>query len=150
MIQLPVNQKAPLDYEMLDRYDAGISLLGFEVKSLKLGRGNLAGAFVLVRGGEAYLVNTEIPPYQAGNTPLGYDPSRPRKLLLNRRELDTLAGAAKTRGLTLVPIRFYTKGPRIKLEFALARRKKGKDKRAIIRSREAKRTIERALKHSGQ
>src|SRR3989344_6121200 len=147
-MELIENRRAGFDYELLERLEAGPQLFGHEVKSLRARQGSLAGAFVIVRGNEAWLVNAQIPPYQGANTPPGYDPTRPRKLLLHRRELETLAGTTSHKGLTLVAIRVYTRGARIKEEFAPARRKKKGDKRATIREREDKKTIERALRRS--
>ena len=146
MPDLAVNRKAIFDYDILETYEAGIELFGFEVKSVRSGRMQLAGSFVLMRNGQAWLVNATIPPYQPANAPAGYDPARPRRLLLHRRELEEIGGRAAQRGLTLVPLRVYTKGPRIKVAFGLARRKKKYDRRAEIRGREDRRKIERALK----
>ncbi|MBI4132099.1 MAG: SsrA-binding protein SmpB [Candidatus Sungbacteria bacterium] len=143
---LATSRRAEFDYEILETYEAGLELFGFEVKSVRADRMNLAGAFVLMRGGEAWLVNAAIPPYQAANTPAGYDPERPRKLLLHRRELKELIGKSAQKGLTLVALRVYTKGPRIKIAFGLARRKKTYDKRERIREREDRKKIERTLR----
>ena len=140
------NKRARFDYEFLKEYEAGIELLGFEVRSLRNKRGSLRGAYVVVRGGEAYLVGATIPPYQPGNTPDSYDPERARRLLLSRKELAELAGADTAKGLTLVPIALYNKGRRLKLSFALARGKKKHDKRETIKEREAKRKVARVLK----
>lgn len=144
---IAVNRKASFDYEILQTYEAGIGLLGLEVKSVKSGRMNLTGSFAVIRQGEAWLVNADIPPYQPKNTPPEYDPARPRKLLLHRRELKELIGKTAQKGLTLVPLKVYTKGPRIKIEIGLARRRKKYNKRERIREREDQRKIERALKH---
>lgn len=141
-----VNRRATFDYEILETYEAGIELLGFEVKSIKAGRANLAGAFVVIKNNEAVLLSADIPPYQAKNTPAGYDPIRSRKLLLHKSEIKELVGKSAQKGLTLVPLRVYNKGPRVKLEFGLARHKKKYDKREKIREREDKRKINRALK----
>ncbi|MDP3727314.1 MAG: SsrA-binding protein SmpB [bacterium] len=146
MAVLATNRRAEFDYEILEPYEAGIELYGFEVKSLRAGRGELAGAFVIIRGGEAWLVNVSIPPYQNANTPADYDPARPRRLLLHRRELEELIGKSAQKGLTLAVLRIYTKGPRIKVGFGLARRRKKQDERERIREREDKRKIDRALK----
>ncbi|MDP3727352.1 MAG: SsrA-binding protein SmpB [bacterium] len=146
MAVLAINRRAEFDYEILETYEAGIALHGFEVKSLRAGRMQLAGAFVIIRGGEAWLVNASIPPYQNANTPTGYDPVRPRRLLLHRRELEELIGKSAQKGLTLAVLRVYTKGPRIKVGFGLARHRKKRDERERIREREDKRKIDRALK----
>ncbi|OGI61748.1 SsrA-binding protein [Candidatus Nomurabacteria bacterium RIFCSPHIGHO2_01_FULL_39_9] len=140
------NKKAYFDYEVLEPFEAGLKLLGFEVKSIKNHRGSLEGARVIIRGSEAYLVGASIPPYQAKNTPAGYDETRIRKLLVTKQELKSLIGKEKTKGLTLVPISMYTKGRNIKLRFAIVRGKKKYDKRKTIKERETKRTIARTLK----
>ncbi len=140
------NKKATFDFEILKKFEAGIVLHGFEVKSLRAGRASLAGARVLVRGGEAFLVGATIQPYQPGNTPQQYDPERPRKLLLTQKELAELSGADTQKGLTFIPLSWYNSKRKIKLEFALARGKKSHDKRESIKERESKRTIGRTLK----
>jgi SsrA-binding protein len=140
------NRKAKFNYEILDKYDAGISLLGTEVKSLKEKKGNFTGAYVVIRGKEAFLVEAEIPPYQIANTPDGYDPRRPRKLLLSKKELLKLNEFEKNKGLTLIPISLYNKGRNLKLEFAVAKGKKLSDKRETIKRRESDREIHRTLK----
>ena len=145
-MDLAVNKRAPFDYETLETYEAGIQLYGHEVKSVRARHAGIAGAFVIIRGGEAWLVNAAIPPYQAKNAPPGYDPVRSRKLLLHARELKELIGKSAQKGLTLIPLRLYTRNARIKLAFALARHKKSQDKRATIREREDQRNIERALR----
>lgn len=146
MAVLAVNRRAGFDYEVLETYEAGIELLGFEVKATKSGRANIAGSFVVIKNGEAVWLNADILPYQPRNTPSGYDPTRSRKLLLRKSEIKELIGKSAQKGLTLIPLRLYTKGPRIKLEFGLARHKKKYDKREKIRTREDQRKIERALK----
>ncbi len=145
---IAVNRRAAFDYEILEEYEAGIALHGHEVKSVRAGWMQLAGSFAIIRGGEAWLVNAAIPPYQPANTPAGYDPARARRLLLKKAEIRELIGTSAQRGLTLVPLRVYTKGPRIKVAFGLARRKKKYDKRERIREREDQRKIERALRKS--
>lgn len=140
------NKKASFSYELQDKYEAGIELLGFEVKSLKNKRGNLSGSYIVIRGNEAFLIGLDIPPYQANNTPDNYDQIRPRKLLLTKKELRELAEMDNQKGLTLVPISLYNKGRNVKLNFAVGRGKKTRDKRETIKNREAKRDIERSLK----
>ncbi|MDO8560973.1 MAG: SsrA-binding protein SmpB [bacterium] len=142
-----VNKRALFDYEVLEKYEAGIELFGFEVKAIKNGRVNLAGSYVVIKGSEAWLINASIPPYQAKNTPANYDPDRSRKLLLHKSEIKELIGKTAEKGLTLVPIRVYDKKSRIKIELALARHKQGRDKRQAIREREDARKIERAIKN---
>lgn len=139
------NKKAGFDYEILEKFESGISLLGFEVKSLKKGQGSLLGAHIIVRGGEAFLVGANIPPYQPANTPKNYDPEQPRKLLLSKKELAQLAGAESQKGLTIVPISVYSKGNKLKLEIAIARGKKKHDKRESIKKRDIERDIAREL-----
>lgn len=140
------NKKALHDFEVLEKFEAGIELYGFEVKSLRAGQGSLLGAYVIVRGGEAFLVGANIPPYQPANTPKDYDPERPRKLLLHKRELDTLRGAEGKKGLTIVPISVYTKGRKLKVEITIARGKKKHDKREQIKKRDTELDIARELK----
>jgi len=139
------HKKARFDYEIMDKYEAGIELLGFEVKSLMSKRGSLEGAFVIARGGEAFLMGASIPPYQAKNTPAGYDPYRTRRLLLKKSEINFLAGK-ETNGLTIVPLSMYNKGTKIKIEIAVVRHKKKHDKRELIKKRETGREIRRELK----
>ena len=140
------NKKAYFDYEILEEIEAGIKLLGFEVKSLKKGQGSLAGAYVIIRGDEAFLVGAHVPPYQPGNTPKDYDPLRPRKLLLNKKEIVTLAEFEKQRGLTMMPLSMYNKNGKIKVSVGIGRGKKKYDKRETIRRRDIEREIGRTLK----
>jgi len=142
------NKKARFDFELLDRFEAGIELHGFEVKTLRGGRGSLEGAHVTVRGGEAFLIGATIPPYQTGNVPESYDPMRHRRLLLNKKELSQLAATEHQKGLTIVPVSVYNKGDKLKVEIAIARGKKKYDKREVTKSREVKRHIERTLKNA--
>lgn len=146
MNDLAVNRRAHFDYEILSTYEAGISLFGFEVKAIKSGRINLAGAYALIRNSEAWLINATIPPYQAANAPADYDPTRTRRLLLHKSEIKELIGGATERGLTIVPLKVYTKRNRVKMLIGLGRRKKKSDKREIIKRRETNREIERTLK----
>lgn len=140
-----VNKKAQFDYEILETYEAGIELLGFEVKAIRKGFASLAGSFAIIRGGEAYLLNANIPPYQPGNTPKEHDPARTRKLLLTKDEIKELVGKTEKTGLTLVPLRLYNKKSKIKLELGLARHKKARDKRETIRKRETEREMKRLV-----
>lgn len=137
------NKKARFDYEILDTYEAGVELRGFEVKAIKTGKANLSGAYVLIRNGQALLTNADIPPYQSLNTPEGYDPKRTRRLLLNKKEIAELIGKTKESNLTIVPLKLYNKGGKIKLEIDLARGRKKWDKREVIRKRETAREIKR-------
>ena len=140
------NKKATFDFELMERYEAGAELLGTETKSIRHGQGKLTGAYVVVRGGEIYLVGASIPPFQKANAPKSYDDQRPRKLLLSRKEIEELFTASEKNGLTIVPIRWYNNGRRLKLEIAIARGKKKFDKRETLRDRDSKRSIERILK----
>lgn len=140
------NTKARFDYEVLERYDAGIELLGFEVKSVRNGRGSITGAHIIIRGGEAFIVGMRIDPYQPGNTDPAYDPDRTRKLLLTKKEILELEEQDAKKGLTLVPLSLYDKGGKIKLGFAVARGKKEFDKRETIKKRDTDRDLRRLMK----
>ncbi len=140
------NRKARFDFEMLERFEAGLELTGAEVKSLRNGQGSLDGAYVIVRGNEAYLVGMHIAPYQAKNTPDDYDPLRARRLLLSRKEIDVIASEEHQKGLTIVPESVYNKGRYIKVSSAVARGKKKADKRETLKKREADRDIQRAFR----
>ena len=139
------NRRARHDYNLLDRYEAGLVLTGTEVKSLREGKTSLQQAYAEVREGEAWLVGVHIAEYDQGNR-ANHDPDRPRKLLLHRREVDRLYGQVREKGLTVVPTRLYFKDGRVKVELALARGKDTIDKRRTLADRDAKRQIERALK----
>ena len=141
------NKKARLNYEILEEIEAGLELLGGEVKSLRAGEGKLDGAHAIVRGGEAYLVGSTIPPYQPSNTAEGYDPARPRKLLLTKAQIMALAQAESAKGLTIVPLRVYNKGKHLKVLLGVARGKKKFDKRATLKERDTKREMQRTLKN---
>lgn len=140
------HKRVGFDYTILEELEAGIELRGYEVKSLRAGRGSLKGARVVARGGEAYLVSASIPPYQQANTPKSYDAERPRRLLLSKKEIAHIASAEGEKGLTIVPIKVYNSGRNLKLRLAIVRGKKKEDKRQSIRAREEKRRIERTLK----
>lgn len=141
------NKKAYFDFEILERFEAGLELFGFEVKSLKSGQGSLAGSYIILRGGEAFLVEASIPPYQPANTPKEYDERRPRRLLLTKKELSELIGIEKQKRLTMVPLSLYNKGGTIKAELAVVRGKKKHDKRETIKKRDVERDIGRTLKN---
>lgn len=139
------NRRARRDYELLERYEAGIALTGTEVKSARAGKVHLGQAYADIRDGEAWLIGASIAEY-AQRGPFGHDPGRDRKLLLHRREIDSLLGKVREKGLTLVPTRMYLKDGKVKVEIALARGREKADKRRLIAEREARRQIERALK----
>jgi SsrA-binding protein len=139
------NRRARHDFQLLDRFEAGIQLTGTEVKSLREGRVEAKRAYADIRGGEVWLIGIHIAPYEQGATD-AHDPDRDRKLLLHRREIESLTGKIKERGFTLVPTRIYFKDGRAKVELALARGKDTVDKRRDIAKRDADRQIERALK----
>lgn len=149
MKTLSQNKKAYFNYQILENLEAGISLIGQEVKSIKSGRINLAGSYVVLKNEEVYLTGANIPPYQPKNAPLDYNPERPRKLLLKKSEIKYLIGKTKQKGLTLVPLKVYTKRGRIKLEIGIAKGKRKTDKRELIKKREADREIDRELKSRG-
>ncbi|MEK9143428.1 MAG: SsrA-binding protein SmpB [Patescibacteria group bacterium] len=136
-----VNRKAFFDYEITDRFEAGIHLLGSEVKSLKNGDAKLDGSYVRVIGSEIYLIGAQIFPYVFAR-PEGYDPARTRKLLLHKKEIVSLKGKLDGANLTLVPISWYTKGPLVKLEVGLARGKKKYEKREKMKKEDQKRDLE--------
>ena len=139
------NRKARHDYQLLERVEAGLVLTGTEVKSLRDGRTTMAQAYADIRDGEAWLNGLEISVYEQGNR-ANHEPVRARKLLLHRREIDSLYGMVREKGLTIVPTRLYFKDGRVKVELALARCKDVRDKRRAVVEREAKRDIDRALK----
>ncbi len=153
MANLIENTKARFNYEIQETLEAGIELFGHEVKSLRNKQGSLEGAYVIVRGGEAYAVNIFIPPYQENNTPSGYEPRRNRRLLLKKDEITKLAnieasGGKGSGGLTIVPIAIYNKGAFIKVSVAVVRGKKKYDKRETTKKRETDREVRRTLKNS--
>jgi SsrA-binding protein len=139
------NRRARHDYHLLDRIEAGLQLTGTEVKSLRAGGAQLGQAYAEIREGEAWLVGASIAEYAQGNV-ANHRPERDRKLLLHRREIDSLYGKIREKGLTLVPTRLYFKDGRVKVEIALARGKERIDKRRDLAERDAKRQVERALR----
>lgn len=139
------NRRALHDYEILEKIEAGLVLLGPEVKSLREGRANLSDSYAVLRRGEAYLVNAHVSPYAQASRE-NPDPRRERKLLLNRSEIRRLAGKVSERGLTLVPLSLYFKNGRAKVELGLARGKRVYDKRQTLKRREQEREIERAVR----
>ncbi|MBI2024150.1 SsrA-binding protein SmpB [Candidatus Giovannonibacteria bacterium] len=140
------NKKAYFNYEIIEKYEAGLELLGLEVKSLKQKHGNISGARVIIRGDEAYIVGMDIPPYQPNNTPKNYERERTKKILLHKEEISRLAGKAEERGLTIIPTKIYTVRGRIKAEIAVVRGKKKFEKREKIKKRDIEREIGRSIK----
>jgi len=140
------NKKANFNYEVLEKFEAGLELLGFEVKAIKNKQGNIDGAYVVIRGGEAFLIGADIPPYQGKNTPASYERIRNRKLLLTKKEIARIADEETKKGLTIVPISLYNKGVKIKVELAIVRGKRKFDKRETIKKRDSDREIRRTLK----
>ncbi len=142
-MSLVTNRKASFNYEILDKYTAGIELFGYEVKSLMKSQGSLEGTHITIRGGEAYIIGMFIPPYQANNTPKDYDPYRNRKLLLTKKEINDLSEVESKKGLTVVPLSVYNKGRKIKLDIASVRGKKKFDKRESIKKRDTELELKR-------
>ena len=138
------NRKAHFDYEFLERFSAGLELLGPEVKSVRAGKLSLVGSYISVRGAEAFLLNADIAPYQTNNMPKDYDSLRAKKILLSKNEIASLSKAEQTKGLTIIPISVYSKGRFIKLDVAIARGKKQFDKRQAIKSRDVDRDLKRS------
>jgi len=140
------NKKVHFNYEIGDTYSAGMELFGFEVKSLRKGHGSLEGAYVTVRGKEAFLINAFIPPYQENNTSDSYNPRRNRKLLLTKKEIEKLGSIEKTKNLTVLPISVYNKGRVLKIDIGIGKGKKKHNKRQVIKERETDRETEREFK----
>jgi len=145
-MSLVQNKKVHFNYEIIERYEAGIELFGSEVKALRAGRGSLDGSHVTVRGGEAYLVGATIQPYQSGNVTKDYNATRNRRLLLTKSEIAELGAQESKKGLTIVPISVYNKQRKLKVEIAIVRGKKTHDKRETIKKREAERDVMRDIK----
>ena len=140
------NRQARYLYEILESYEAGIVLVGTEVKSIRAGKVNLKDGYAIIRQGEAWLLNVHISPYKAGGDYFNHEPRRTRKLLLHRKEINRLIGKVEQQGLTLIPLKMYFKGGRIKIAIGLGKGKKIHDKRESIKRREDKRDIARAMK----
>ena len=139
------NRRAWHNYHVIDRYEAGIELRGTEVKSLRNGQVTLKDSYAEVRGGEMYLVNAHINPYEQGNI-YNHDPERPRRLLMHKREITRLGSRVAEKGLTLVPLRLYFKRGRVKVEIGLCKGKHTVDKRDALRDRDIKRETDRMIK----
>lgn len=140
-----VNRQARHNYFIEETYEAGLVLVGSEVKSLRDGKANLKDSYARIQKGEAYLVNAHVSPYSGANQ-FNHEPTRTRKLLMHRREIERLTGKTKVRGLTLIPLRLYFKNGRAKVELGLARGKKLYDKRETLKRKEARREVERSIK----
>ncbi len=143
------NRRARHRFELLETYECGIELLGTEVKALREGKAQLGDAYAVIDHGEVWLRNAHIPPYPPA-ADQNHDPERPRKLLMHRYEIERLIGRIQRRGLTLIPTRIYFKGPRAKVELALARGKEHRDRRREIADRDMRREVERELKQRGR
>jgi SsrA-binding protein len=139
------NRRARQRFELIERFEAGIALRGSEVKSLRNGKAQMSDAYAAIDHGEVWLRGLHIPPYEPASRE-NHEPERPRKLLLHRTEIERLIGKTAERGLTLIPTRIYFKGPRAKVELALARGKEGRDRRREIAERDVRREVEREFK----
>ena len=144
------NRKARHDYFIEESFEAGLALTGSEIKSLRGGRLNLRGGYARIVDGEVWLYDVHISPYEQSGAYFNHEPTRPRKLLLHRREIDRIAGQVERQGFTLVPLRVYFKGRRAKLELGLARGKKLYDKRETEKRREADREARAMMKAKGR
>ncbi len=143
---IAVNRKARFDYFIEERYEAGIALMGWEIKSMRAGKAQITEAYVYLKNGEAFMFGAHLTPLNSASTHVEVDPTRTRKLLLNRRELDHLIGAVERRGYTLVPLELYWKNGRAKLAIGLAKGKKQHDKRATEKDRDWQRDKGRIMK----
>jgi SsrA-binding protein len=141
------NRQARYLYEILETYEAGIALVGTEVKSVRAGKVNLRDGFALIRGGEVWLLNVQISVYESSSQTFNHEPRRTRKLLMHRDEIRKLTGKTQEQGLTLVPLKMYFKRGLVKVDIALVRGKKLHDKREDIRKREDQRNMQRAMKN---
>src|SRR3989344_3133863 len=137
------NPKARFDYEILETIETGLVLEGHEVKAIKTGKASIKGSYVKIMDGAPYLIGATVSPYQPANTPTDYDPQRSRKLLLSKKEISALVGTSQSHGLTLVPLKIYTKKGRLKLLVGIARGKKKYDKRETIKRKDVQRAKER-------
>lgn len=141
------NKKAYFNYEITEKFTAGIELFGYEVKSIRAKKGQLEGAYITIRGGEAFLIGANIPAYQIANAPEDFNPLRNRKLLLTKKEIKILSDIENKKGLTIVAIAVYNAGRKLKLEIGIAKGKKSFDKRESIKKRDTDREIRRTLKN---
>jgi SsrA-binding protein len=140
------NKKATYNFEVLDKFEGGLMLTGFETKAVRAGKVKLDGSFITSKGGELFLKNAEISPYQPNNIPKGYEPGRLIKILVKRKDIDKLTQKIEKERLSLIPLSIYNKDKKLKIEFALAKGKKKSDKRQTIKQREDERDILRTLK----
>jgi SsrA-binding protein len=147
MKNIATNRRATFDYEILERFEAGIALLGSEVKSMREGKANLQDAYATINDGQANLIGAYVAPYSFSREG-GHDPTRTRRLLMHRREIDRIAGKLAEKGLTLVPMKLYFKEGKVKVEIGLGRGKRTIDKRQSIKEREQKREMERATRRA--
>lgn len=145
MADFAENKRARFDYDIKDTLEVGVELLGHEVKSVKSGRMNLGGSYAVLRGGELWLLNADIPPYQANNTPEGYESKRSRRLLIHGEETKNIIGKLQEKGVVLVPLRAYGKKGIIKIELGIARSRKKGDKRELLKKREVEREMLREI-----
>lgn len=143
-MSLITNKKASFNYELGDKMTAGVELFGYEVKSLRAGLGSLDGSYIIIRGGEAYLIGGYIPAYQKSNAPKDYNERRNRVLLLRKKEIAELS-LAEQKKTVLIPLAFFVSGSKIKLDFAFAKGKNKGDKRQSIKKRDTERDIKRKL-----
>jgi SsrA-binding protein len=132
---LSENRRARFDYEIIDRLEAGIELLGSETKSARSGRMGLSGSYAVIRDGQLWLLNAQVPPYQQNNTPENYEPARTRRLLLRKSEISRLSGILEQKGTVLVALKAYTKRNRIKIELGVGRSRKTHDKRELLKKK---------------
>ncbi len=142
-MNLVLNKKATLNYEILETYEAGIELAGYEIKSLRAKHGSLEGAYIIIRGGEAFLIGATIPPFQVNNTPKSYESDRNRKLILHKQQLFKLSALETKQGLTIIPLSIYVKGRWAKVQVCVVRGKNKFDKRQSIKKRDTEREIRR-------
>jgi SsrA-binding protein len=140
------NRKALFDYQILEKHEAGLVLTGQEVKSVKTGHISLKGSFITAHDNELYLINADIPPYKHSAVKSGYDSRRSRKIMLKKREIASLIGKIRTEGLTVIPLKIYTRNRYLKVEIALAKGKKEFDKRETIKKQDARRKMDRIIK----
>ncbi len=143
MKTLAENRRARFDYEILEKFEAGVELMGQEVKSIKMGRINLSSSYAVIKNNEAWLLNADLPAYQPKNAPQDYDPKRTRRLLLHRSEIKNLTGRLHEKGLSLIPLNAHLKKNLIKIELGLCRSRRKQDKREVLKKRTTQKEIQR-------